>query len=160
MLWFSGICVPWTETQCIQVFINTYWAPATIVMRAITPIHIVLDFRDISVNKKDELIFCLCNGKEFQFISSFRNFPIVLETYWVLILFSHDGSLHLNSGVNRISSVGIFAIKQSKSSKETCWVSIYLFILATICSSLMWDQSFQTRDWTWAAMVKAPSPND
>ena len=30
---------------------------------------------------------------------------------------------------------------------------------AMVCSSLRWDLSSQTRDWTWAAVVKAPSSN-
>ena len=34
-----------------------------------------------------------------------------------------------------------------------------VFFLATACSSLMWDLSSQTRNWTWATAVKALCPN-
>ena len=53
----------------------------------------------------------------------------------------------------------VFILQFVNAVYHTDWFMVTENQLATACSSLIWDLSSQTRDWTWALEVKSLNPN-
>lgn len=83
------------------------------------------------------------------------SFPFNLKYVLIYLVVSFMIHLLFRSMVFNFQVLGYFPVV---SPLLVFQLSFRVFVLATGCSSLMWGLSSQTKDWTQAAGVKAPSP--